>query len=225
MGRWTQTKALAAGIALTVAVVIGVLAIASGSGSNKPAPHAGINGPGVPPQVTGHSPPTRRVPAAKLAPHRKAAPRRHHSTARNTTPAAAHASTRATATTSSHSTTTPGADRQESVSLVLHGGGNATSGACGAVRHYKTYAPGSNVLFTGQVSPIPSAVWKVKLKIKFCSGGQFQDLTKIDTTENKHHGTFTVSFPAPHTGLYEARAELYVNDAKVTESSDLHFAT
>ena len=94
---------------------------------------------------------------------------------------------------------------------------------CGATRHYRTYRPGETIGFSGHVSPVPSAIWKVKVKIEVCSGATFTDFVKIEPPLNKHRGTFSGSFPAPRAGFYRAKAELYVNDSITTVNTDEHF--
>jgi hypothetical protein len=94
---------------------------------------------------------------------------------------------------------------------------------CGAPRHYRTYGARETIGFSGTISPIPSAIWKVKVKVEICTGAVFADFVKIDATLDKHHGTFSGSFPAPAAGFYRARAELYVNDSITAESTDEHF--
>lgn len=114
--------------------------------------------------------------------------------------------------------------RSTTVTLVLHGGSNATSSACGAQHHYRVYAAGTTIAFSGSVTPIPTGHWKVKLKLKVCRGAAFVELTKLDSTRNRHTGAFTGSFPAPPAGSYEARAELYVDSVQETKGDKRHFA-
>jgi hypothetical protein len=93
------------------------------------------------------------------------------------------------------------------------------------MHHFRTYAAGASLAFRGSVNPIPSARWKVKLKIKVCARGQFQDFTKFDVSTNKHRSTFKGTFAAPPAGLYYVRADLYVNGAVTAESDKTHFST
>jgi hypothetical protein len=109
--------------------------------------------------------------------------------------------------------------------LTLRGGSNASLTACGVVHHYRAYAAGTTVSYSGTVTPVPSGHWKVKLKIKVCSGGAFVDLIKVEATRDKHTGAFAGSFPAPAAGDYEARAELYVADVRTARSDKVHFMT
>ena len=81
------------------------------------------------------------------------------------------------------------------------------------------------ITFSGAVSPIPSEHSKVKLKIKVCRGSNFVDLTKIDASENRHTGAFRGSFPAPASGAYKVRAELYFGTTETARSDHIHFST
>ncbi|HEX8977345.1 MAG TPA: hypothetical protein VF781_12590 [Solirubrobacteraceae bacterium] len=118
----------------------------------------------------------------------------------------------------------PGA-RVPAVTLLLHGGRNATLGACGAEHHFRAYSAGTIVRYTGVVSPIPSGRWKVKLKIKVCTKGRFTEVGKIEALRNKHTGAYGGRFQAPAAGTYEARALLYVNGAESAKSRKRHFLT
>ena len=111
------------------------------------------------------------------------------------------------------------------VTLLLHDGSNVSIAACGAEHHYRAYAVGATVKYSGAVSPIPSGRWKVKLKIKVCTGGRFTDVGKIEALRNKHTGAYSGSFQAPAAGIYEARATLYLNGAESAKSRKRHFVT
>jgi hypothetical protein len=218
--------------ALVAAVALSPIVLVAGCGSGKPKPKAPIAST---PATTS----TGTTPARSAKPHAKAAPRHHHahhavaaehthhankasstktrSTATNATPTTASTTT----TSAPQSTSTP-----SSITFDLLGrSGDATSSVCGAPRHYHTYQPGETLGISGRVRPIPSARWKVKVKVEVCSGATFTDLVKIEATINKHTGTFTGSFPAPAAGFYRARAELYINDVRTVDSTDEHFET
>jgi hypothetical protein len=92
------------------------------------------------------------------------------------------------------------------------------------LHHYRVYAAGATISYSGAVRPVPSEHWKIKLKLKVCSGGVFVDLVKVQAIRDKHTGAFHGSFPAPAAGDYEARAELYVTDRRVARSDKRHFA-
>jgi hypothetical protein len=212
---------LAAGLIAALALVPILLLTTSGAG--KPKPSATIAST---PSTT--STPTPSAPVAK---HRAKAPA-HHRAARHPTAVkhphhqAKPTSTKTTThTTAARSSSTPKSTPASStISFDLLGrSGDATSGVCGAHRHYRTYQPGEVIGFSGRVKPIPSAIWKVKVKIEVCRGGVFTDYVKLEPVTNKHGGTFSGSLPAPAAGFYRARAELYVNDIIVTKNSDEHF--
>ena len=107
--------------------------------------------------------------------------------------------------------------------MRLHGGSNATVNACGAPHHDKVYSSGSMIHFTGAVTPVPPAQWKVKIKIKVCQNGTWSDLTKFQVPVNKRTGTFDGRFAAPPAGLYAATARLYVTDVEDASSLERHF--
>ena len=223
LGPW-WTAALAAAL-IAVLALIPVLVLMS-SGAGKARPRAAIAAA----PVTA-SAPAASLPAAKRrakravrharARHPAAAPHpHHHSTgtrAKSQTPVS---TTRAT----SAGTTPQPLSAASAISFDLLGrSGDATSGVCGATRHYRTYGRGELIGLSGRVSPVPSAIWKVKVKVEVCAGASFSDLAKIEATLDKHNGSFSGSFPAPAPGFYRARAELYVNDSITTKSTDEHF--
>lgn len=111
------------------------------------------------------------------------------------------------------------------VTLLLHGGRSVSLRACGGEHHYRAYAAGATVRYSGTVSPIPTGRWKVKLKIKVCTGGTFTDAGKIEAMRDEHTGAFTGSFQAPGAGAYEARALLYLNGSENAKSRKRHFLT
>jgi hypothetical protein len=111
-----------------------------------------------------------------------------------------------------------------SLTLTLRGGSNASLTACGRLHHYRVYEAGTTIRYSGTVTPVPSGHWKVKLKIKVCTGGVFVDMVKVQAIRDKHTGAFAGSFPAPAAGDYEARAELYVADVRAARSRKSHFS-
>lgn len=195
---------------------------ASQTAGSSQSPAATATAPQQP--AAAHSSQQRRKPVSRQrASSKHSRPGRSRSAAVTTT--AAHSPAPASKRPAGGGGGASQASGPTTVTLVLHGGGNAAIPACGAEHHYRTYARGTPVVFSGTVRPVPSGTWKVKLKIKVCSGGSFGDFVKIDATRDKHHGTFTGSFPAPATGLYEARAELYLGDSDVAKSDKRHFAS
>ncbi len=112
-----------------------------------------------------------------------------------------------------------------SIAFTLRGGGNTSLRACGATHHYRTYASGAPVSFVGTVHPVPTGRWKVKLKIKVCDGASFRSFAKVDAQRRGSQGAFSGGFPAPPTGRYSIRAELYLSGAVVGKSEKRHLAT
>ena len=224
LGPW-WTAALVAALIAVLALIPVLLLTTSGAG--KARPRAAI----APAPVTTAAPPASLPAAAKRrakravrharARHPAAAPHpHHHSTG---APAKSQAPVSTTRATSAGTTPQP-LSAASAISFDLLGrSGDATSGVCGATRHYRTYGRGELIGLSGRVSPVPSAIWKVKVKVEVCAGASFSDLAKIEPTLDKHQGTFTGSFPAPAPGFYRARAELYVNDSITTKSTDEHF--
>jgi len=139
----------------------------------------------------------------------------------------APAGTRPTTVAPPSSAATPAqtASTSTTVTLRLHGGSSLSMTACGAEHHYWAYAVGAIVRYTGVVSPIPSGRWKVKLKIKVCTGATFREVGKIEALRDKHTGAYMGSFQAPAAGVYEARATLYLNGSENAKSRKRHFVT
>jgi hypothetical protein len=63
------------------------------------------------------------------------------------------------------------------------------------------------VKYTGQVSPAPSGRWKVKVKLKLCSGSSFVEVTSQKIV-GQPSGRFDGLFPVNKAGYYSMRAEL-----------------
>lgn len=217
---------LGAGLGVLVGAIIALILILSHGHDHHGASTVNTVPAPVPTTVT----PTVTAPAP--------APKRRHTVSRakaqpkkpaktSTTGGAAittGTTTSRTTTTSSSTSTTTAASGGSTVTLVLHGGGNASLSACGETHHYRTYAAGSPVTFSGTVKPVPGGHWKVKLRIKVCQGQTFTDFAKIPAQKGPS-GAFSGSFNAPAKGDYAARAVLYVNGMPRAESSKRHFAT
>jgi hypothetical protein len=152
-------------------------------------------------------------PAAKQA-GSKSASASHHSSAATHTTGATHGPAHTTTTA-----TTPPA-RPVPMTLDLHGGGNASLVACGSRHHFRTYAGGSTISFTGRVRPLPGRQWKVELHTKICQGGVFQDFLKYDAHINPSTGAFYGTFRAPPRGLYEFESVLYLGGNETPTESD-----
>ena len=87
---------------------------------------------------------------------------------------------------------------------LRHSVGDEQLLACSLVHHYKVYKAGS-VAFVGSVSPAPAKRWKVKVKIKRCVDGQFQD-SGSDRVLGTSGGRFSGALQAPGKGVFFARA-------------------
>jgi len=208
------------------ALLAALLVTACGSGKAKT--QATVASAPATPTTSGPHAPTA-THAAKAAVHHHAA--KHHAAAKHSHHRKSAASTKPK-TTTTHTTaasTTPTTSTPQATSSItfdlLGRSGDATSSVCGAPRHYHTYRTGETLGITGRVKPIPSSIWKVKVKIEVCSGALFTEFVKLEPAVDKHRGTFTGSFPAPAAGFYRARAELYVNDVRTVDSTDDHFKT
>jgi hypothetical protein len=162
------------------------------------------------------------VPAKRAAKHAgsQSASASHHSGAATHTTSPSHGTARTTTTATTTATTTTPSARPVPITLDLHGGGNASLLACGAQHHFRTYAGGSSIAFTGRVRPRPSGQWKVELHTKICQGGVFQDFLKYDAHINPRTGAFYGTFRAPPRGLYEFESVLYLGSTETATESD-----
>lgn len=113
--------------------------------------------------------------------------------------------------------------RATRVTLDLKGGTNEAAAACGTTHHFAVLSAAKPVRFGGDVKPVPSGRWKVKLKVKVCRAGSFQDLTKVEASRDKSTGHYSGSFTVG-PGRYFARASLYVNGKRVARSDKRHFS-
>lgn len=212
--------------------------VASGTGAAKPTTTPGSGVPAAPSRTARHPrAPAKPRRAGRLVQHGSRPHRARHPGSDPAGPShpAPRSSTRATPTPHPRRATKPVARKRSpatpqpaapaTVVLIVHGGGTAEMSACGSRHHYRTYASGATVVYSGTVHPIPSGIWKVKLKIKVCSGGAFQYFTKLVAVRDKHFGTFRGTFPAPAAGIYELRATFYVHDAPVAKSNKRHILT
>jgi hypothetical protein len=109
------------------------------------------------------------------------------------------------------------------ISLDLKGGTNETTTACGSQHHFAVFRRGETIRFSGTVKAPPQARWKVKLKLKVCRGGSFQDLAKVDATRDKKTGFYSGTFLAGAPGQYYARATVYENGAPGIRSDKRHY--
>lgn len=107
------------------------------------------------------------------------------------------------------------------VSLDLLGGRSVSAvSACGIVHHYTAYGTAGAIKFRGLISPAGTA--KVKIKLKVCTAGAFQNSGQATATDHAS-GVYKGSFPAPIAGYYFARAEVKRGGVLVTRSEKRYF--
>jgi hypothetical protein len=99
--------------------------------------------------------------------------------------------------------TAPPGTAQVTLALV-HSTGDEQLLACSLVHHYKVYRRVA-VAYTGTLHPAPAHHWNVKVKIKRCVDGQFQDSVSVHSTGSAN-GRFAGSLQAPGKGVFFARA-------------------
>ena len=108
------------------------------------------------------------------------------------------------------------------VTLDLKGGGNETATGCGATHHFAVLPRGRPVRFSGDVTPVPSTRWKVKVKLKVCTRSTAREVAKVEATRDKSTGHFSGSARVA-AGRYFARATLYIDGARAARSDKRHF--
>lgn len=109
------------------------------------------------------------------------------------------------------------------VGLDLKGGSAQLSAtACGIPHHYTEFRAGETVHFGGSVTSAPKGSWKVKLKLKSCIGGRFEDAGQV-AARTRHDNTFKGSFRAPVPGYYFVRASVYVGGRRVARGDKQFF--
>jgi hypothetical protein len=96
----------------------------------------------------------------------------------------------------------PTAQAGGGVTLNLKAGtGNRTLCACGIRHHYTVYPRGRSIAFDGTVPGAPPA-FKVKLKVKRCTGGRF--VNALQQRVAGSHGRYRAAFKVG-AGSYFAR--------------------
>ena len=101
-----------------------------------------------------------------------------------------------------------GGSAKKTVTLDLAGAtGNQNFTACNKQEAFFLYTGPAQVRFSGRVSPAPSGRWKVKVKIKQCSGGKFVDATSQKLV-GQSSGRYDGALPIAEKGYYFARAQL-----------------
>jgi hypothetical protein len=109
------------------------------------------------------------------------------------------------------------------VGLNLKGGvGGTQASACGSAHHYTQYRVGGRIHFGGSVESPPRGRWKLKVKLRSCIGGIFQDAGSA-SVHVRHDNTFKGSFRGPVPGYYFARASLNSGGRRVARSSKQFF--
>jgi hypothetical protein len=182
---------------------------------------SGLPGAGHRPAAAHRSRPhvNRRQPVVPSKPAKRAGARSPQPSSHQRTANQASQPSHTTPTT----TTTTASPAPTSVTLDIHAGGNASLMACGSQQHFRTYAAGTVLSFTGAVQPVPSEPWGVKLHFKICQGGAYQDFSKVDAHTNNGTGAFHGTFSAPPRGLYEVEAVLYLRGTEsAPESSNVN---
>jgi hypothetical protein len=92
--------------------------------------------------------------------------------------------------------------------------------ACESVHDYAQFRAGRPIKYDGTVRPMPARRWKVKVKIKRCVDGRFQD-SGADRVPGVSGGRFAGKIQPPGKGVYFARARY--RDAKGDVVSDKEF--
>ncbi len=92
--------------------------------------------------------------------------------------------------------------------------------ACASVHDYAQFRAGRPIVYDGVVKPMPKRRWKVKVKIKRCVDGRFQD-SGADRVPGVSGGRFAGEIQPPGRGIYFARARY--RDAKGDVVSDKEF--
>jgi hypothetical protein len=109
------------------------------------------------------------------------------------------------------------------VGLNLKGGVAETlASACGVPHHYTVYRGGGAIRFDGTVNSPPRATWRVKVKLKSCVDGAFQD-SGAARVHRRADNTYKGAFRAPVPGHYFARAAVNVGGRRVARSSKQFF--
>lgn len=101
------------------------------------------------------------------------------------------------------------------VGLELRGeSGEKQMLACSSVHHYAQFRAGRMIKYDGSVRPIPEGGWKVKVKIKRCVDGRFQD-SGAERVPGVSGGKFAGVIQPPGKGVFFARARYRDADGDV----------
>jgi hypothetical protein len=92
------------------------------------------------------------------------------------------------------------------VGLELRGeSGERRMLACSSVHNYAQFRAGREIKYDGKVRPKPDGRWNVKVKIKRCVDGRFQD-SGADRVPGVDGGQFEGVINPPGKGVFFARA-------------------
>jgi hypothetical protein len=92
------------------------------------------------------------------------------------------------------------------VGLELRGeAGERRMLACSSIHNYAQFRLGREITYDGTVRPTPDGGWRVKVKIKRCVDGRFQD-SGADRVPGVSGGRFAGQIQPPGKGVFFARA-------------------
>lgn len=112
----------------------------------------------------------------------------------------------------------PAIDGAPKLTLKLHGStGDEQLLACSLVHHYATFPSRRQVAYDGRLTP-PVHRFKLKVKIKRCVDGRFQDSGSQPV--HGHNGRYTGTLQPPGKGVYYARARARVRGSRGDSLSD-----
>jgi len=101
-----------------------------------------------------------------------------------------------------------GKTTEHAVTLDLKGAaGNRNATECGKTEPFSLYPRPGSIAYSGTVSPAPDGRWKVKVKIKRCTGGRFVESTSQKIV-GQPSGLFDGALPVSEPGAYSIRARL-----------------
>ena len=100
--------------------------------------------------------------------------------------------------------------------------GDSVAGACGVAHHYTDVRAGHSVRFGGAVTSPPHGNWRVKVKLKTCIRGLFQEAGSVDA-HVRHDDSFKGVFAPLVPGYYFARASVQLRGRRVARSSKAFF--
>jgi hypothetical protein len=92
------------------------------------------------------------------------------------------------------------------VGLELRGeSGERRMVACSSIHNYAQFKAGQQIKYDGRVRPVPDGRWKVKVKIKRCVDGRFQD-SGADRVPGVSGGRYEGRIQPPGKGVFFARS-------------------